>query len=95
MIWFVVFAVSAFGWWFWREYRVQRADMDSPMSPHRAGERFIGQVVTLPDGIQDGSGRVKLGVRQWRLRGPNVPAGARVRVTGVDGSTLIVDRLPS
>jgi membrane protein implicated in regulation of membrane protease activity len=24
-----------------------------------------------------------------------VPAGARVRVTGVDGSTLIVDRLPS
>jgi membrane protein implicated in regulation of membrane protease activity len=94
MAWFVVFAITVFGLWFWREYRVQRREMESPMAPHRAGERFIGQVVTLPDGISDGSGRVKLGVRQWHLRGPNVPAGARVRVTGVDGSILIVDRLP-
>jgi membrane protein implicated in regulation of membrane protease activity len=37
---------------------------------------------------------VKLGNRRWTLRGPNVPAGARVRVTGVDGTVLIVDRLP-
>lgn len=95
MTWFVVFAASAFALWFWREYRVQRADMESPLAPHRGGERYIGQVVTLPDGIEDGSGRIKLGPRKWRLRGPNVPAGARVRVTGVDGSTLIVDRLPN
>jgi len=95
MTWFVVFAACAFGLWFWREYRVQRADMESPMAPHRAGERYIGQVVTLSEGIQDGSGRVQLGPRKWRLRGPNLPAGSRVRVTGVDGSTLIVDRLPS
>ena len=51
--------------------------------------------LTLPSGIQDGAGRVKLGGRQWHLRGPDVPAGARVRVTGVDGSVLIVDRLPT
>jgi membrane protein implicated in regulation of membrane protease activity len=38
---------------------------------------------------------VKLGNRRWALRGPNVPAGSRVRVTGVDGAVLIVDRLPS
>jgi hypothetical protein len=94
MAWFVVFAITAFGLWFWREYRVQQRDLESPSAPHRVGERFIGQVVTVPDGIQDGSARVKLGTRHWRLRGPNVPAGARVRVTGVDGSTLIVDRLP-
>jgi membrane protein implicated in regulation of membrane protease activity len=95
MNWFVIFALTAFVLWLLREYRVERAELESPTAPHRAGERYIGQVVTLPDGIRDGAGRVKLGVRQWRLRGPNVPAGARVRVTGVDGSTLIVDRLPS
>jgi len=37
---------------------------------------------------------VKLGNRRWALRGPTVPAGSRVRVTGVDGTVLIVDRLP-
>lgn len=94
MAWFVVFAVTAFALWFWREYRVHQQHLDHSSAPHRTGERYIGQVVTVPDGIQDGSARVKLGARQWRVRGPDVPAGARVRITGVDGSVLIVDRVP-
>jgi membrane protein implicated in regulation of membrane protease activity len=93
MTWFVVFAGSVFGLYFWREYRVQQRDLQSASAPHRMGERYIGQVVKVPDGIADGSGRIKLGPRQWVLRGPNVPAGASVRVTGVDGAVLIVDRL--
>ena len=44
--------------------------------------------------LKGGSGHVKLGNRRWALRGPSVPAGSRVRVTGVDGAVLIVDRLP-
>jgi membrane protein implicated in regulation of membrane protease activity len=51
-------------------------------------------VLTLTDGLRDGSGHVRLGNRRWVLRGPNIPAGSRVRVTGVDGTVLIVDRLP-
>jgi membrane protein implicated in regulation of membrane protease activity len=95
MAWFVVFAVSAFALWFWREYRVQQRDLQSASSPRRTAERYIGQVVTVANGIQDGEGRIELGQRHWSLRGPNVPAGARVRVTGVDGRVLIVDRMPS
>ncbi len=95
MAWFVVFALLVFGIYFWREYRVQQRELESPTAPHRIGERYIGQVLTVPDGIRDGAAQVKLGSRQWSLRGPNLPAGSRVRVTGVDGSVLIVDRLPS
>ncbi len=95
MAWFVVFAVTVFGLYFWREYRVQQRDLQSASAPHRVGERYIGQVVTVPEGIRDGAGRVTLGTRKWSLRGPNVPPGSRVRVTGVDGSILIVDRLPA
>jgi membrane protein implicated in regulation of membrane protease activity len=95
MVWFVVFALSAFGLWFWREYRVQRRDLQSATSPRRMAERYIGQVVTVAGGIQDGQGRIELGQRRWSLRGPNVPAGAKVRVTGVDGRVLIVDRMSS
>jgi membrane protein implicated in regulation of membrane protease activity len=94
MVWFVLFAGSVFGLYFWREYRVQQQDLQSASSPLRAGERYIGQVLTLTDGLRDGTGQVKLGERRWKLRGPSVPAGSRVRVTGVDGTVLIVDRLP-
>jgi membrane protein implicated in regulation of membrane protease activity len=94
MAWFVLFAATVFGLYFWREYRVQQQDLQSASAPQRAGERYIGQVVTLTEGIRDGAGQVKLGHRRWPLRGPNVPAGTRVRVTGVDGRILIVDRLP-
>jgi len=95
MGWFLIFAATVFGLWFWREYRVQQQDRQSASAPHRAGQRYIGQVLTLTEGISDGSGRANLGNRQWSLRGPNVPAGTRVRVTGVDGVILIVDRLPA
>lgn len=93
MTWFIVFAVTVFGLWFWREWRVLQRDAQSASAPHRTGERYIGQVVTVPKGIANGSGRVKLGARKWPLRGPDVPAGAQVRITGVDGQVLIVDRL--
>jgi membrane protein implicated in regulation of membrane protease activity len=94
MKWFLLFAAAVFGLYFWREYRVQQQDLESPHSPYRAGERHIGEVLQLEHAIRNGSGRVKLGQRRWRLRGPDLPAGSRVRVTGVDGSVLIVDRLP-
>ena len=95
MTWFVVFALSAFGLWYWRHHSVQQRDLESALSPQRMGERFIGQIVTVPKGIENGSGRVQLGLQQWSLRGPDVPAGGQVRITGVDGRVLIVDRMPS
>jgi membrane protein implicated in regulation of membrane protease activity len=94
MVWFALFAATVFALYFWREYRIQQQDQQSATAPHRVGERYIGQVLTLTDGMRDGRGRMKLGGRRWNLRGPNAPAGTRVRVTGVDGSILIVDRLP-
>ena len=95
MTWFVVFALSAFGLWYWRHYAVQQRDLESASSPQRKGERYIGQVVTVPKGIENGLGRVQLGPQKWSLRGPDVPAGAQVRITGVDGRVLIVDRMSS
>jgi membrane protein implicated in regulation of membrane protease activity len=95
MAWFLVFAVTVFALWFWREYRVQQRHLESASAPHRTGERFIGQIVTVPQGVLNGTGRVQLGSRQWSLRGPDIPAGGKARITGVDGRVLIVDRMAS
>jgi len=54
MVWFALFACTVFGIYFWREYRVQQQDLQSASSPHRTGERYIGQVLTLTDGLRDG-----------------------------------------
>jgi inner membrane protein len=94
MAWFALFATSVFALYFWREYRIQQRDLQSPTAPHRIGQRYIGQVLTLTAAIDEGEGRANLGGRRWSLRGPDTPAGAKVRVTGVDGAVLIVDRLP-
>jgi inner membrane protein len=93
MAWFVLFAVTVFALWFWRERRVQQRHLDGASAPHRAGERYIGQVLTVPRGIENGSGQIKLGRQKWALRGPDIPAGGQVRVLGVDGRVLIVDRV--
>jgi len=92
MTWFIIFAVTVFAWYFWRQYRAHRAEQDSPLAEHRQGMRFIGQSLVLEQPIQNNSGRIYLGNREWQVRGPNLPIGSRVRVTGVDGLVLLVDR---
>jgi hypothetical protein len=95
MLWFALFAVTVFSLYFWREYSVQKRELESPTARHRAGERFIGQVLTMESGIRGGTATVQLGGRKWRVRGPELDPGSKVRITGVDGTVLLVDRLPS
>jgi hypothetical protein len=49
MGWFLIFAATVFGLYFWREYRVQQRELQSASAPHRAGQRYIGQVLTLTE----------------------------------------------
>lgn len=93
MIWFSLFAATVFGLYFWVQHRQKQRDLQSPLASHRQGHSHIGQVVVLEHGLENGSGRVRLGNREWPVRGPNLPPGAKARVTGVDGTVLLVDRV--
>ncbi|MEE9314992.1 MAG: NfeD family protein [Rhizobiaceae bacterium] len=53
--------------------------------------RFVGSEAVLLVAIENGSGRVHLGDTTWRVRGNDMPAGAKIRVTGSDGSSLLVE----
>ena len=55
---------------------------DQPLLNLRA-EQLVGQVATLAEPIENGRGRLRLGDTVWRVAGPDLPAGARVRVAGV------------
>jgi len=92
MNWILTFAAAAFAFHFWRKYRQRQKELNSPLAEHRLGMKHIGQVVVLEMPLKDGVGRVQLGNRTWEVRGPELPKGARARVTGVDGTVLLLDR---
>ena len=39
----------------------------------------------------DGEGPLRVDDRSWRVTGPDTPAGARVRVARIEGTTLVVE----
>jgi inner membrane protein len=57
----------------------RRDDSDQPLL-NRRGDQLIGRTATLTEPIADGRGRVKIGDTMWRVSGPDLPAGTKVRV---------------
>ncbi len=60
---------------------------DEPLL-NRRGEQLVGREATLTESIIDGRGRVKIGDTMWRVAGPNLPAGTKVRVVSATASDL-------
>jgi membrane protein implicated in regulation of membrane protease activity len=50
----------------------------------------IGTEAVLETGIGPGRGRVRIADSTWPAAGPDLPAGARVRVVGVKDAVLLV-----
>lgn len=73
-----------------RVYAKNPVASEDPALNARAS-RLIGQVVTVETAIENGKGRVNVGDGVWNARGPDAPGGARVRVTGADGTCLTVE----
>ena len=55
------------------------------------GECLAGFRHLLGSAFDGGFGRIVLGDTTWRVTGPELPAGERVRIIGVDGATLKVE----
>jgi inner membrane protein len=75
---------------YWRFLRpVTDRPSDQPLLNRRA-EQFIGKRYVLESAIVNGNGKVQVGDSPWLAVGPDLPAGATVEVTGVEGTTLKV-----
>ena len=60
---------------------------------NRRGARLVGQLGTVSQAIEHGSGRVRCGDSEWLAKGKDLPLGARVRITGSEGTVLLVERV--
>ena len=75
-------------------YLRRRGKLDTPsVAVNQGAARFVGTRATLDQPIVDGVGRMHLGDTVWAIKGPDTPAGAQVVVVGMDGATLVVQRV--
>ncbi len=57
------------------------------------GARLVGETVTVTHAIDGGTGRVRQGDGEWLAKGPDAAPGTRMRVTGHEGTVLVVEHL--
>ncbi len=90
----ILFALlCALSVWLGRRWYLSRPVASSdPLLNDRAA-RLIGDEVEVIEAIAHGSGRVKVGDGVWTARGPDCPVGTIVRISGVRGAELLVERL--
>ena len=65
-------------------------DTDQPLLNQRE-RQLVGRTATLEEPIVEGRGRIRLGDTLWRVSGPDLPIGARVRVTAAVHGELTVE----
>jgi membrane protein implicated in regulation of membrane protease activity len=92
VIFAVVSVVSAIG--LRRTLRRLQAHDSTPNTINARGDSLVGRVIVLDAPILNGRGRVVLGDGSWTVTGPDMAAGARVRVTAVSGTELAVVPAP-
>jgi hypothetical protein len=72
-----------------RYLRQNPLESERPLLNERAVQ-LVGQSFELLDPIVDGRGSIKTGDTIWRVEGPELPVGARIKVVGADGTLLKV-----
>lgn len=88
---FVIFTVLAVATVVgWKKYRPHAATSDRP-TLNRRGEQYVGRSFTLAEPIVNGVGKLYVDDTTWKISGTDLPAGRKVQVTGVDGTTLRVE----
>ena len=60
---------------------------------NRPAVQLVGRVLVVVEPIEGGRGKVRVGDTLWPAEGPDLPAGAEVRVTAAKGTVLQVERV--
>jgi len=73
-----------------RFYAADATESQDPLLNDRVA-RMIGETATIAEPIRNARGRARVGDSVWDCAGPDMDAGAVVRIVGAQGSVLRVE----
>jgi membrane protein implicated in regulation of membrane protease activity len=90
---FVIFAiVSVLSIFMFRQWRNKNPETTDQPSLNRRGAQYVGRTFTLAEPIVNGQGKLHVDDSTWKIEGDDCDAGIKVRVIGVDGVVLRIER---
>jgi hypothetical protein len=93
LIWSVLAVAGALGW---QAYRKKNPAADKAKGMNRRGEQYIGRHFTLMKDIVNGTGELHVDDTRWKIVSHHdLPAGSKVKVTAVEGTSLRVEEFIS
>jgi hypothetical protein len=75
----------------WLRYSRSKPEKTDRPYLNRRADQLVGQEAVLEQAIAQGFGRIILGDTVWRVSGPDLPKGQRVRIVGASGAVLAVE----
>lgn len=92
VFWAVMSVASVAGW---VAYRKKNPAPEQNNGLNQRGSELVGQEYTLSAPIENGKGAVRAGDTMWRVvSDTDIPGGTRIRVIGLDGTSLRVEIAP-
>lgn len=74
-----------------RSWAMNRSRTEGDENLNRRGSRYIGRTFILSAPIEQGQGSLNIDDTVWRVCGPELPEGTRVRVVRIEGVSLVVE----
>ena len=87
---FSIFAIVSIAGW--RQYLKRHPMKTDRPNLNRRGDQYVGRTFTLEHPIVNGLGKITVDDSTWKVRGPDCDAGTHVKVIGVDGTELLVEK---
>ena len=75
----------------WLRYSKGREPVSDRPHLNSRAQQLVGQERVLEEPIRNGFGRIAVGDSFWRIAGPELEAGRKVRIVGHDGALLRVE----
>ncbi|WP_131781046.1 NfeD family protein [Legionella gresilensis] len=82
----ILFAVS---WWFFIKKRTAK----EPSLINKPFHSMLDQTVILVEPIKDGRGLIRINDATWFVKGPDLPAGTKVKIVAIEGTSMVVEPL--
>jgi membrane protein implicated in regulation of membrane protease activity len=90
IIFFILSLISIAAWHF---YAKNNPVEDALPNLNRRGHQYIGRTFNLSHAIVNGVGKINVNDSTWKVEGEDLPEGAKVKVVGINGATLKVEKI--